>query len=108
MRADRVSCTKSEGAGSRATVPNRLALTAPRAVHSKSGRADDLAARSDAIRGDVARPDAREREPSLWHDYLGDPTVADAICDRVMHGAHKLALKGPSRRKPTKDGPAAA
>ncbi len=34
-----------------------------------------------------------------WHDYLGDPTVADAICDRVVHGAHKVALKGPSRRK---------
>jgi len=34
-----------------------------------------------------------------WHDYLADPTVADAICDRVLHGAHKLALKGPSRRK---------
>ncbi|HKY41408.1 MAG TPA: IS21-like element helper ATPase IstB [Polyangiaceae bacterium] len=34
-----------------------------------------------------------------WHDYLADPTVADAICDRVLHGAHKLALEGPSRRK---------
>ena len=34
-----------------------------------------------------------------WHDHLGDPTVADAICDRVLHGAHKLTLKGPSRRK---------
>lgn len=34
-----------------------------------------------------------------WHNYLGDPTVADAICDRVLHGAHRLALKGPSRRK---------
>jgi DNA replication protein DnaC len=38
-------------------------------------------------------------EPDLWHDYLADPTVADAICDRVLHGAHRLALKGPSRRK---------
>ena len=34
-----------------------------------------------------------------WHDHLGDPTVADAICDRVLHGAHRLVLKGPSRRK---------
>jgi len=32
-----------------------------------------------------------------WHDYLADPTVADAICDRVLHGAHKVALEGPSR-----------
>ena len=38
-------------------------------------------------------------EPDLWHDYLADPPVADAICDRVLHGAHRLALKGPSRRK---------
>jgi DNA replication protein DnaC len=34
-----------------------------------------------------------------WHDHLGDPTVADAICDRVLHGAHRLMLRGPSRRK---------
>ena len=37
-----------------------------------------------------------------WHDFLGDPTIADAICDRVIHGAHKLALAGPSRRKQEK------
>jgi DNA replication protein DnaC len=47
-------------------------------------------------------------DPSLWHDHLGDPTVADAICDRVMHGAHRLALKGPSRRKPTTEATVAA
>jgi DNA replication protein DnaC len=41
--------------------------------------------------------------PERWHDYLADPTVADAICDRVLHGAHRIALKGPSRRK-EKDG----
>ena len=34
-----------------------------------------------------------------WHDYLADPTVADAICDRIIHGAHKVELEGPSRRK---------
>ncbi len=34
-----------------------------------------------------------------WHEYLGDPTVADAILDRVIHNAHKIALTGPSRRK---------
>ncbi|MFO0669578.1 MAG: IS21-like element helper ATPase IstB [Polyangiaceae bacterium] len=38
-----------------------------------------------------------------WHDFLADPTVADAICDRVLHAGHKLALHGPSRRKPPKD-----
>ena len=34
-----------------------------------------------------------------WHDYLGDPTIADAIADRLLHSAHRLTLKGPSRRK---------
>lgn len=43
-------------------------------------------------------------DPKLWHDYLSDPTLADAICDRLVHNAHRLVLKGPSRRKepPTK------
>jgi DNA replication protein DnaC len=34
-----------------------------------------------------------------WHEWIGDPTVADAIMDRFVHNAYKLALKGPSRRK---------
>lgn len=34
-----------------------------------------------------------------WHDYLPEPTVADAICDRVVHNAYRFALKGNSRRK---------
>jgi DNA replication protein DnaC len=38
-------------------------------------------------------------DPKLWHDYLTDPTTADAICDRIIHGSHRIALKGPSRRK---------
>jgi DNA replication protein DnaC len=37
--------------------------------------------------------------PSHWHDYLADPTLADAICDRLLNNAHRLMLKGPSRRK---------
>lgn len=34
-----------------------------------------------------------------WHAYLGDRTVADAILDRLVHNAHKIALKGESMRK---------
>jgi DNA replication protein DnaC len=34
-----------------------------------------------------------------WHAALGDPTVADAICDRVVHNAHVLTLEGQSGRK---------
>jgi len=36
---------------------------------------------------------------NLWHDYLGDPTLADAILDRLVHSAHKINLKGESMRK---------
>jgi DNA replication protein DnaC len=35
------------------------------------------------------------------HDQLGEPTVADAICDRLLHNAHRIALQGPSWRKET-------
>jgi DNA replication protein DnaC len=34
-----------------------------------------------------------------WHEWLGDPTIADAILDRLVHNAYKLELKGNSRRK---------
>ena len=34
-----------------------------------------------------------------WHAYLNDPTLADAILDRVLHAAHKIALTGESLRK---------
>jgi len=34
-----------------------------------------------------------------WHAYLNDPTLADAILDRVIHAAHKLTLAGESLRK---------
>jgi DNA replication protein DnaC len=34
-----------------------------------------------------------------WHEWIADPTLADAILDRVVHNAYKLDLKGPSRRK---------
>jgi DNA replication protein DnaC len=34
-----------------------------------------------------------------WHTYLDDPTLADAILDRVTHNAHHLALTGDSMRK---------
>jgi DNA replication protein DnaC len=36
---------------------------------------------------------------SRWHDLIGDPTLGDAILDRVVHRAHRIELKGPSLRK---------
>ncbi|MCR9095691.1 MAG: IS21-like element helper ATPase IstB [bacterium] len=37
-----------------------------------------------------------------WHDHVGEATIADAICDRLLHNAHRIALEGDSRRKATK------
>ena len=34
-----------------------------------------------------------------WHSFIGDPTIADAVCDRLFHVAHKFALKGDSMRE---------
>lgn len=34
-----------------------------------------------------------------WHQWLNDPTLADAILDRLVHQAHKVTLKGESMRK---------
>lgn len=34
-----------------------------------------------------------------WHEYLEDPTLADAILDRLIHNAHRIPLRGESMRK---------
>lgn len=34
-----------------------------------------------------------------WHEYIAEPTLADAIMDRLMANAHRLELKGESMRK---------
>ena len=34
-----------------------------------------------------------------WHERIGDPTLADAILDRLVHSAHKIKLEGESMRK---------
>ena len=36
---------------------------------------------------------------TAWHEWLDDPTLADAILDRIVHAAHKITLKGESMRK---------
>jgi len=55
---------------------------------------DRYAARSTIITGQIPTTN--------WHEHIGEPTLADAICDRVLHNAHKILLKGPSRRKEKK------
>ncbi|MER8396458.1 ATP-binding protein, partial [Mesorhizobium sp. M1340] len=34
-----------------------------------------------------------------WHAMIGEPTIADAILDRIIHNAHRLTLEGDSMRK---------
>ena len=34
-----------------------------------------------------------------WYEIVGDPTLADAILDRLVHNSHRIALTGKSRRK---------
>jgi DNA replication protein DnaC len=45
---------------------------------------------------------ASQLPPTAWHAAIGEPTVADAICDRLIHRAHKLTLKGPTMRDPAR------
>lgn len=96
----------SRGDGSYARVLARLAKLDLLAI-------DDwlLAALTDAERRDLLEviEDRSERAstliasqlpPTAWHAAIGEPTVADAICDRLVHRAHRLTLKGPTMRDP--------
>jgi DNA replication protein DnaC len=40
-----------------------------------------------------------------WHPNIGDPTLADAICDRLLHNAYRIELRGDSLRRPTGNNP---
>jgi DNA replication protein DnaC len=70
------------------------ALTAPREAEK-----NDLLEVLEDRCGNRATIMTSQVDPKHWHQLLGDPTVADAIVDRVLHRAHKIVLKGPSKRK---------
>ena len=68
-----------------------------------------LAPLRDAERRDLIEviEDRSERASTLiasqllakdWHEVIGDPNQADAICDRLLHNAHRIDLKGPTMR----------
>lgn len=59
---------------------------------------DDLLEVLDDRYGSRATVVTSQLDPGHWHQALGEPTVADAICERLLHGAHRVKLKGPSRR----------
>jgi DNA replication protein DnaC len=41
---------------------------------------------------------ASQLPPTAWHAAISEPSVADAVYDRVNHRAHRLTLKGPTMR----------
>src|SRR5207247_8274382 len=53
------------------------------------------------LRDRQACVDTRPRRVAVksTHTYIGDPAVADAALDRVVHDAHQIMLKGESMRK---------
>lgn len=50
-------------------------------------------------RAEVSTIMAGQMPVGNWHDYIGDPAVADAIMDRLVHSSLKIELKGESLRK---------
>jgi DNA replication protein DnaC len=42
---------------------------------------------------------------ATWHEVIGEPTLGDAILDRIVHNAYRLELDGPSMRKIKAGGP---
>ena len=44
-------------------------------------------------------PNPDQLPATNWHEVIGNPTIADAICDRIIHNAHRIELKGDSVRK---------
>jgi len=43
---------------------------------------------------------ASQLPPTAWHAAIGEPSVADAISDRLIHHAHRITLKGATMRDP--------
>jgi DNA replication protein DnaC len=62
------------------------------------GREDLLEIIDDRV-GTLSTVITSQLPVSDWHTYLGEPTIADAILDRLVHSAHRVALKGESMRK---------
>ena len=70
----------------------------------QSGRNDLLEVLDDRV-GTRSTVITSQLPVEHWHAYLNDPTLADAILDRVLHSAHKVLLAGESLRKTGKAKP---
>lgn len=63
-----------------------------------SERADLLELLDDRV-GARATLITSQMPVNAWHEWLDDPTLADAILDRIVHSAHRIPLKGKSLRE---------
>lgn len=68
---------------------------------SETARADFLEVIEDRC-GSGATVVTSQCPTKDWHPNIGDPTIADAICDRLLHNAYKIELRGDSMRKQPK------
>lgn len=85
----------------------KLALTKPSLLILDDFGLGEMSASAAQILLDVV--DRRMRTGSLlitsqyptekWHSFFPDPTIADAVLDRIVHQAHRMQLKGESLRK---------
>ncbi len=71
---------------------------APMAAHERN----DLLELLDDRAGSRSTLITSQLPVTAWHAWLDEPTLADAILDRIVHGSHKIALKSESMRKLTK------
>jgi DNA replication protein DnaC len=55
---------------------------------------NDLLELLDDRAGNCASILASQLPVDHWHEYLNDPTLADAILDRLVHGSHRIHLQG--------------
>lgn len=71
---------------------------------SDRGRQDLLEVIDDRVPGGSVLITA-QLPIKAWHEYLGEPTIADAILDRLLHNKHLIELKGDSMRRKLGSGP---
>jgi len=95
----------AHGDGSYVTLLKRLARTDLLVLDdwgltpmSATERADLLEIIDDRV-GARSTIVASQLPVDQWHAYLGEPTLADAILDRLVHHSHRIELKGESMRK---------
>lgn len=100
----------ARGDGSYTRVLDRLARTALLIVDDfglaplKDGERRDLLEVLEDRYGRAATLVTSQLPFEHWHEAVADPTLADAILDRLVHQAHRISLKGPSMRAAKRNG----